>query len=119
MPSPCPTDGPEPDAGSPAHGIDVPQGVYQTQGVDICRLGHQNIEIVDNAERLGPSNPGNTSRGSSSSTPDFQPKAQRVLDLYQRVWDGKPLGSRDYVISADEQTSIQARCRCHPTLPPG
>jgi hypothetical protein len=51
--------------------------------------------------------------------PDFQPKAQRVLDLYQRVWDGEPLGPRDYVISADEKTSIQARCRCHPTLPPG
>jgi DDE superfamily endonuclease len=25
----------------------------------------------------------------------------------------------EYVISADEKTSIQARCRCHPTLPPG
>jgi hypothetical protein len=23
------------------------------------------------------------------------------------------------VVSADEKTSIQARCRCHPTLPPG
>jgi len=23
------------------------------------------------------------------------------------------------VICADEKTSIQARCRCHPTLPPG
>jgi hypothetical protein len=51
--------------------------------------------------------------------PDFQPKAQRVLDLYQRIWDEKPLGPNDYVISADEKTSIQARCRCHPTLPPG
>jgi len=51
--------------------------------------------------------------------PNFEPKAQRVLDLYQRMWDGKPLGRRDYVISADEKTSIQARCRCHPTLPPG
>jgi homeodomain-containing protein/DDE superfamily endonuclease len=51
--------------------------------------------------------------------PDFEPKAQRVLDLYQRMWDGKPLGPNDYVISADEKTSIQARCRCHPTLPPG
>jgi transposase len=51
--------------------------------------------------------------------PDFQPKAQRVLDLYHRVWDGKPLGPNEYVISADEKTSIQARCRCHPTLPPG
>ena len=51
--------------------------------------------------------------------PNFAPKAQRVLDLYQRMWDGKPLGRRDYVISADEKTSIQARCRCHSTLPPG
>lgn len=51
--------------------------------------------------------------------PDFALKAQRVLDLYDRKWDGKPLGAEDYVISADEKTSIQARCRCHPTLPPG
>ena len=51
--------------------------------------------------------------------PDFAAKAQRVLDLYDRTWDGKPLGDNDYVISADEKTSIQARCRCHPTLPPG
>src|SRR6478752_2897505 len=51
--------------------------------------------------------------------PDFQVKAQRVLDLYAREWDGKPLGPNEYVISADEKTSIQARCRCHPTLPPG
>ena len=28
------------------------------------------------------------------------------------------MGGNDYVISADEKTSIQARCRCHPTLPP-
>ena len=51
--------------------------------------------------------------------PDFAVKAQRVLDLYARTWDGKPLGPNDYVISADEKTSIQARCRCHPTLAPG
>ena len=50
--------------------------------------------------------------------PDFAPKAQRVLDLYQRIWDGQPLGPNDYVISADEKPSIQARCRCYPTLPP-
>jgi hypothetical protein len=41
-----------------------------------------------------------------------------VLDLYTGIWDGQPLGSNDYVICADEKTSIQARCRCHPTLPP-
>ena len=51
--------------------------------------------------------------------PDFQAKAQKVLDLYARTWNGKPLTANEYVISADEKTSIQARCRCHPTLPPG
>lgn len=42
-----------------------------------------------------------------------------MLDLYQRIWDGQPLAGNEYVISSDEKTSIQARCRCHPTLPPG
>ena len=51
--------------------------------------------------------------------PGFAAKAGRVLDLYARIWDGLPLGPDDYVICADEKTSIQARCRCHPTLAPG
>jgi hypothetical protein len=51
--------------------------------------------------------------------PDFAAKAAVVLDLYAGVFDDKRLGRREYVISADEKTSIQARCRCHPTLPPG
>jgi transposase len=51
--------------------------------------------------------------------PQFAAKAARVLDLYAGIWDGRPLGPDDYVICADEKTSIQARCRCHPTLPPG
>jgi transposase len=51
--------------------------------------------------------------------PDFRVKAARVLDLYARTWQGAPLGQDEYVISADEKTSIQARCRCHPTLAPG
>ena len=51
--------------------------------------------------------------------PEFAAKAARVLDLYAGIWDGRPLGPDDYVICADEKTSIQARCRCHPTLPPG
>lgn len=50
--------------------------------------------------------------------PQFAAKAGRVLDLYARQWKGRPLGDRDFVISADEKTSIQARRRCHPTLPP-
>ncbi|MFG2489111.1 hypothetical protein ACGFSI_41030 [Streptomyces virginiae] len=51
--------------------------------------------------------------------PAFRPKAERVLDLYARAFNGEPLGADEYVISADEKTSIQARCRCHPTLAPG
>ena len=51
--------------------------------------------------------------------PNFAGKAQRVLDLYARRWDGRPLAGDEFVISADEKTSIQARCRCHPSLPPG
>jgi transposase len=51
--------------------------------------------------------------------PDFGAKASRVLDLYARQWQGQPLGPDEYVLCADEKTSIQARCRCHPTLPPG
>ncbi len=51
--------------------------------------------------------------------PDFGAKASRVLDLYARRFQGRPLGPDEYVLCADEKTSIQARCRCHPTLPPG
>jgi hypothetical protein len=50
--------------------------------------------------------------------PNFEAKAGRVLDLYARTWEGKALGKRDFVISADEKTSIQARQRCHATLAP-
>ncbi len=50
--------------------------------------------------------------------PAFAPKAGRILDLYERVWDAQPLTADDFVISADEKTSIQARRRCHPTQPP-
>jgi transposase len=51
--------------------------------------------------------------------PNFAARAAQVLDLYARIWDGTPLTGDEYVISSDEKTSIQARCRCHPTLPPG
>jgi hypothetical protein len=48
--------------------------------------------------------------------PNFAVKAGRVLDLYQGRWEGTPLGRRDFVLSADEKTSIQARIRIHPSL---
>ena len=51
--------------------------------------------------------------------PKFSEKAGRVLDLYAGSWEGSPLGCRDYIISSDEKTSIQARIRCHATLPTG
>nr|MBA2556028.1 IS630 family transposase [Chloroflexota bacterium] len=54
----------------------------------------------------------------SPRDPAFADKAGRVLDLYAHTFDGQPLGTDDYVFSSDEKTSIQARCRCHPTLPP-
>lgn len=50
--------------------------------------------------------------------PDFATKAGRLLDLYARQWAGRPLRDDEFVISADEKTSIQARARIHPTLPP-
>ena len=51
--------------------------------------------------------------------PKFSEKAGRVLDLYAGSWEGSRLGRRDYIISSDEKTSIQARIRCHATLPTG
>lgn len=51
--------------------------------------------------------------------PDFAPKAARVLDLYQRRWDGIELGEDEYVISADEKSQLQALARCHPELAAG
>jgi transposase len=50
--------------------------------------------------------------------PDFAEKAGRVLDLYQRRFAGETLGKQDFVICADEKTSIQARVRKHPTASP-
>jgi len=50
--------------------------------------------------------------------PDFAAKAGRILDLYDRVWQGRPLTAKEFVISADEKSSIQARRRMQPTLAP-
>lgn len=51
--------------------------------------------------------------------PDFAAKAARVLDLYDRCWDGTPLGRDEYVNSADEKSQLQALRRRHADLPPG
>jgi transposase len=48
----------------------------------------------------------------------FAVKAGRVLDLYQRIWDGAELDDGEYVISTDEKSQLQILSRCHPGLPP-
>ena len=50
--------------------------------------------------------------------PHFVEQAGPILDLYAGTWQGKPLSPKDHILSADEKTSIQARSRCHPALPP-
>ena len=45
--------------------------------------------------------------------PDFATKAARVLDLYERRWQGVELGEDEYVISADEKSQLQALRRRH------
>ncbi|MBV9324957.1 MAG: IS630 family transposase [Chloroflexi bacterium] len=49
----------------------------------------------------------------------FLELAGPVLDLYACRWQGQPLWADEYVLSADEKTSIQVRRRCHPSLPNG
>lgn len=51
--------------------------------------------------------------------PHFLELAEPVLDLYACLWQGRPLWADEYVLSADEKTSIQVRRRRHPTLPTG
>ena len=50
--------------------------------------------------------------------PNFALKAGRMLDLYQHQWEGQELHADEFVLSTDEKTSIQARCRLHETVPP-
>ena len=50
--------------------------------------------------------------------PAFSAKAGPILDLYASRWQGRLLGPREYVLCADEKTSIQARRRRHPSQPP-
>jgi len=50
--------------------------------------------------------------------PDFAVRANIVLDLYQRIYQDKPLGEGDFVFSADEKPGLLLRTRCHPTVLP-
>ena len=51
--------------------------------------------------------------------PDFAAKAGPILDLYAGRWRGRRLRPDEYVLSADEKTSIQARRRIHQGSPTG
>jgi len=46
---------------------------------------------------------------------EFATKAGRVLDLYAREWQGCALKDDEFVISADEESTVQARRRKHHT----
>ena len=50
-----------------------------------------------------------------SRDPFFYERAAPILDLYQGIWRGRRLHRDEFVVSADEKTSIQARNRLHPT----
>lgn len=49
-------------------------------------------------------------------TPTSRPRPAAWLDLYAGEWEGRRLRRGEFVISADEKTSIQARVRRHPTV---
>ena len=51
--------------------------------------------------------------------PDFRVKAGRVLDLYERRWEGRRLHPGDYVLSAADKTQLQARRRRPALVAPG
>jgi hypothetical protein len=50
--------------------------------------------------------------------PRFAERAGPILDLYQGTWEGQALTADEYVICADEKTSIQARERLAPGTSP-
>jgi transposase len=49
--------------------------------------------------------------------PDFEAKANVILDLYQGFYGGNPLRPGDRILSFDAKPSIQARSRIRATLP--
>ncbi len=49
--------------------------------------------------------------------PRFESRAAPVLDLYGRKFYGRRLKPDEFVVSSDEKTSVQARIRCHASVP--
>jgi len=82
----------------------LPRSAARPSGAGSARTRYDHGGIVigySHATRLSPSRP-----------------VASWTSIYQRRWQGKALGPRDYVLCADEKTSIQARRRKHPSLPP-
>lgn len=50
--------------------------------------------------------------------PKLLEKATPILELYHHRWEGKALGPREVVLSADEMTGLQALSRIHTGLAP-
>lgn len=42
--------------------------------------------------------------------PNFAVKAERILDLYARQWEGRPLAADEFVLSVDEKTQHSSAC---------
>jgi hypothetical protein len=95
-------------SGAELHRLVVERGVSQASATTILRwLAEDAIKPWQQRSWIFPSDP------------LFLGKAGPVLDLYEGRWEGKLLHPGDFVISADEKPSIQARARSHPTAPPG
>jgi hypothetical protein len=50
--------------------------------------------------------------------PQFIEKAAPELDLYQGQWEERCLRAGEHVVCLDMKSSIQARARCHGSVPP-
>ena len=60
---------------------------------------------------------GSIAVGSFPAIQISQPRRDASWTSYERLWEGVPLFPTDFVISADEKTSVQARRRKQLTLP--
>ena len=65
-----------------------------------------------------PSNLGGTNTGFFLVIPTSPSRPARFWTSMRACGTAQPLGPKDHILSADEKTSIQARRRCHPALPP-
>ncbi len=90
----------------------------------ICEIARQAIKdaVVESISRhtvarwlaMDALKPWQTRSWISVRDPHFGERAGTVLDLYERLWHGEPLGENDFVISADEKPGIQALHRLAP-----